>query len=160
MARRKKRVATIVPVASMGDIAFLLIIFFILATNFARDSNIKLTQPASPHVDEMGRSNIMVIVDEEGRYYVDGVEQPTVQDVEAQVRSLLEIRAAQQQGGGDEAGDDDAETEVVRADDPRVVHLKIDANIEKSTFYEVFEAVTKAGGILAMVGDEGQPARK
>ena len=42
--RRKARVAVSVPVASMGDIAFLLIAFFVLASQFAKDFPVQLAE--------------------------------------------------------------------------------------------------------------------
>ena len=39
--RRRARLETLVPIASMGDIAFLLIIFFMLATMPIKDSYLK-----------------------------------------------------------------------------------------------------------------------
>ena len=49
-SRRNKRRKVLVPVASMGDIAFLLIIFFLLASEFARDKDVPIQLPTAQQV--------------------------------------------------------------------------------------------------------------
>ena len=51
--RKKKRMSLILPTSSMGDIAFLLIIFFILASNFMKTANVDAEKPSSEEVDSV-----------------------------------------------------------------------------------------------------------
>ena len=48
MRRKRKKQAISVPTASMGDIAFLLIIFFMVCSKFSQDVAIKLKPPVAP----------------------------------------------------------------------------------------------------------------
>ena len=43
--RRRKKPNLVLPLSSMGDIAFLLIIFFMLASNFMKTGNVDLQRP-------------------------------------------------------------------------------------------------------------------
>ena len=56
----------VVSVASMGDIAFLLIIFFILASNFAQEAHIDFDPAKSPDIEKM----------EDGQIWLQGEECP------------------------------------------------------------------------------------
>ena len=87
MRKRKRRRQIIVPVASMGDIAFLLIIFFLIASRLAQDK--KITQPQSLDAVELKESVISVLIDENGHYYVNGREMKTAKDVQAEVQEML-----------------------------------------------------------------------
>ena len=49
--RRRKRMDLTLPTSSMGDIAFLLIIFFVLASHFMKTANIEAEKPTSEAVD-------------------------------------------------------------------------------------------------------------
>ena len=61
MIRRKKRATVPVPLATMGDIAFQLIIFFVLTSTFMKSSNIDLVEPKSPDVDEIKKPATVVL---------------------------------------------------------------------------------------------------
>ena len=56
MKKRRRRRTIIVPVVSMGDIAFLLIIFFILCSNIAREAGIAVAPPVSADLDQVDES--------------------------------------------------------------------------------------------------------
>ena len=51
MIRRKKRMSLIVPTSSMGDIAFLLIIFFMLASTFMKSGNAQVENASSSAIE-------------------------------------------------------------------------------------------------------------
>ena len=42
--RKRKKPSLVLPLSSMGDIAFLLIIFFMLASNFMKTANVDLEE--------------------------------------------------------------------------------------------------------------------
>ena len=50
--RRRKKPSLVLPLSSMGDIAFLLIIFFMLASNFMKTNKVELEKPASPDLEQ------------------------------------------------------------------------------------------------------------
>jgi biopolymer transport protein ExbD len=66
-ARKRKRFQVQVPLTSLIDIVFLLLIYFLLTTNFMVDEGIKIKLPqakaAAPQTEEV----ITVYVDQEGR---------------------------------------------------------------------------------------------
>ena len=70
--RRRNQVK--VPLTSLVDIVFLLLIYFLLTTNFMVDEGIKIKLPqanaSSPHI----QSEITVYVDQEGRAFIEKQE--------------------------------------------------------------------------------------
>lgn len=51
--RRKSKVASVIPTASMADIAFLLLIFFMVSTVFAKDRGLKIVFPAAEATERL-----------------------------------------------------------------------------------------------------------
>ena len=86
--RKRRKMSIIVPIASMGDIAFLLIIFFILASNFAQEAHIEFDPAKSPDIEKMERSQVSVVVDQEGQIWLQGEECP-VDLLDGGVEALL-----------------------------------------------------------------------
>ncbi len=68
---RRPRVQVQAPLTALIDIVFLLLIYFLLTTNFLVDEGIKVNLPqaraAAPHVDE----TITVYVDRDGKSYIN-----------------------------------------------------------------------------------------
>ena len=122
-----------VPVASMGDIAFLLIIFFMLASRFAREQAV-LEPPQAPRIEDIQDTNISVTIDSDGKIYFQGRETP-VSAIEQNVRAMVEGRTRPHE---------------------MTVIFRCDRNLTRDVFEPVIEAITKGGGIIAAVGD---PAR-
>lgn len=133
-SQRKKRKPIPVPIASMGDIAFLLIIFFMVASEAARNNpNIALTPPLSEFVEtNEAQLAARVSIDEAGEIYFDGVRVDGPKDIEWGVRAVL----------------NDATT-----DDQRRVLFSCDAAQPKETYDPVIKAIVEAGGILEAVGE-------
>ncbi len=129
----KKRRTVPVPIASMGDIAFLLIIFFMVCSEVAKDKNMAVVLPLSEHVKQM---KVVVVariaVDENGEIYFDGTRVDNAKDVEWGVRALL--------------------TNTI-SDDQRHVQFKCDSALPKETFEPVIKAIAAAGGIIEAVGE-------
>lgn len=69
-ARKRKRFEIQIPLTSLIDIVFLLLIYFLLTTNFMVDEGIKIKLPqakaAAPQTEEV----ITVYVDQEGRAFL------------------------------------------------------------------------------------------
>lgn len=73
-----------IPTASMSDIAFLLLIFFIVSTVFVKGKVIKVTMPKAESIDKIPRSHAATIyVDRSGNITIDdySVQIPQVQMV-------------------------------------------------------------------------------
>ena len=133
-SRKRKRRKVSVPIASMGDIAFLLIIFFLLLSEFAKDKDLPIDLPVSQQV----RKNEAVVaarvaVDADGSIYFDGDRVDNAKDVEWGVRALLSKTVS---------------------DEQRHVQFKCDASLSKETFEPVLKAIAEAGGIIEAVGEE------
>lgn len=135
--RRQKRRKVPVPIASMGDIAFLLIIFFLVCSEISRDnSNVQVELPYSEYVEKNeNRTAARVAVDTDGQIFLDGVKVETPKDVEWGVRAIL--------------------TNTV-SDDQRHVQFKCDAALPKEQFEPLLKAIAEAGGIIDAVGEKNQ----
>ncbi|MBT7068594.1 MAG: biopolymer transporter ExbD [Verrucomicrobia bacterium] len=134
-SNRKRRKPVPVPVASMGDIAFLLIIFFLVCSEVAKDkTNLEVTLPLSEYVEKQEASvAARVAVDEAGQIFLDGEAVGSPKDVEWGVRAMLASTVA---------------------DDQRHVQFKCDAKLPKDTFEPVLKAIAEAGGIIDAVGEK------
>ena len=75
-ARKRKRFQVQIPLTSLIDIVFLLLIYFLLTTNFMVDEGIKIKLPqakaAAPQTEEV----ITVYVDQKGRAFLGTDEVP------------------------------------------------------------------------------------
>ena len=127
--RKKKRMDLVLPTSSMGDIAFLLIIFFILASNFMKTANVEAEKPSSDSVDTVEDAQVSVIVDTSGKFYVQGIEV-----------SQGEIESAVTQAVGE------------HRDNP--VHLLVDKSVTRAQFMPAMEALGAAGVKVVLVGDK------
>ena len=137
MPRRHRREIA-VPTTSMGDIAFLLTIFFILTSNFAKESGIKLNPPKAPELQTMKEPHVSVAVDEKGVIHLQGQKVADAKAVEWGVAALI-ARAKTTEG--------------------RQVMLKCDKAVDRSVFEPVIEAISKAGGIIVAVGEKSADSK-
>ena len=135
--QRKKRKKIPVPIASMGDIAFLLIIFFLVCSEVSKDkANLQVTLPSSKHVAKVKAQVVArVAVDEAGEIYFEGARVDSAKDVEWGVRALL--------------------TDTV-SDDQRHVQFKCDSALPKEVFEPVLKAIASGGGIIEAVGEKAK----
>jgi biopolymer transport protein ExbD len=127
--RKRKPASTIVPIASMGDIAFLLIIFFVLTTTFAKEAKVKLEMATSPDITKLKDSQISVTQDAEGVIRVQG-EECEMKDLKQKVQAL------------------------VAGKDKKVVMLKIDKDLKHSAFKQIFLDLSEVGADIALVGQK------
>ena len=128
---RAKRKDVSPPTSSMGDIAFLLIIFFMLVSNFVKESSIELKPPESEVIDELEETQISVSMDKDARIYLNGAEVESADSLETQLTSALQ----------------DKETPK-----GRTVMFNCDEAVDKRDFERVIEAIAQAGGRIAAVG--------
>jgi biopolymer transport protein ExbD len=121
----------------MGDIAFLLIIFFLVCSEAIKDnSNLPVELPTSEHVVQTKATVVArVTIDETGEIHFDGSRVDSAKDVEWGVRALL--------------------TNTV-SDDQRHVQFKCDKSQPKEIFQPVLQAIAEAGGIIEAVGEPEQ----
>ncbi len=126
-ARKRNRLSIMVPVASMADIAFLLIVFFMLTSNFLKEGHVDIEQATSPDIEEIKESSISVTMDEDGQVWLQGQPCP-IEALKGGVQVLI----------------DDAEDKTVM--------LKIDKWLSQKDFGDVFLSLSNAGAEIALVG--------
>ena len=123
-----------VPIASMGDIAFLLIIFFMVCSEMAKERELPLTLPLSEYVEKQeDQVAARVAVDVSGQIYFDGAKVENPKDVEWGVRAILENTVSDKQ---------------------RHVRFKCEASLPKEDYEPVLKAIAAGGGIIEAVGKE------
>ncbi len=120
---------------SMGDIAFQLIVFFMVTTTFMRDS-VQVDLPKLPSSDKT-ESPISVAIDGDGRIHLDGQAMDTAGSLESRLRELLDGRTTPED---------------------RQVRFRCDARLTQKDYRAAMEAVSNAGGVIAVMHDpEGNP---
>jgi biopolymer transport protein ExbD len=88
IGKKKDRKAE-VPMASLADIAFLLLIFFLVTTTIDVDRGIGLTLPGKGEEQEVRTKNIAnLLINAEGRIFFDNGEVP-VEDLNRLVREKI-----------------------------------------------------------------------
>jgi biopolymer transport protein ExbD len=131
--RRRKRPKIFLPMASMGDIAFLLIIFFLLASNFLRDASLQLDPPRAENLDSLEDTPITVAIDREGVIHLQGVRIDNADAIEGAIAGLIEGRTTARQ---------------------KTVLFRCDAAAGRDLYEPVLEAITRSGALLAVVGEK------
>jgi biopolymer transport protein ExbD len=120
-----------VPATAMGDIAFNLLIFFVILARANDDSHLKWNPAEAQNLEGSKGAKVTVVIDIEGKIYLN-----------SQQKSETELADAI----GDELGDATAGN--------RVVYLKIDKNVTAPRFEPVIEAISQAGGELIHILNE------
>ncbi len=135
MKRRLNKRNVGVPIASMGDIAFLLIIFFMVCSKFSQDVAIKLKPPTAPRLVDLSAAVVTVSIDEKNSIWIQDKEIPDAEAVEWGVRGMIK----------DKQG--------VKG---RTVMFRCHKSVGKEVFEPVLEAIAKGGGLVAAMGSEGE----
>lgn len=108
---------------AMADIAFNLVLFFIMMAKTQDDSSLQWRPAGGTRLESAGNARISIVVDQAGKLYFNG------QMVgESQLKDLLEAELADNPPG------------------KRVVLLKIDKEATAIRFEPIIEAVSQAGG--------------
>lgn len=79
---RKTKAETLIPTASMSDIAFLLLLFFMVSTVFVREKGLNVRMPRAKSIQKIPRSHSATIyVDKNGTISIDDlvIDIPDVQ---------------------------------------------------------------------------------
>ena len=133
--RKRRKLPIIVPIASFGDIAFLLIIFFMLASNFVKEAHIELERVEAGNIEEVDPAPVSVTMDVDGVCYLQGAVQP-IGSLESAVSMLIE-----------------------NAEDKRVA-MTIDKNLVYKQYSEVQMSLVRACATIIAIGDIGEPSTK
>ena len=97
MMRRRKKVSDEIPTASMADIAFLLLIFFLTTTVFDEEKGLSIVLPEAAETIEVSQKNILhLVIQENGVIRVKRGESPQEQMVQAsEIASIWRLDVAQ-----------------------------------------------------------------
>lgn len=88
--QKKSKAASEIPTASMADIAFLLLIFFMVSTTFRREQDRNLAFPraeATQKIDEKRKNILHVWIEPDGAVYINDARIP-MEDVSSTVLPL------------------------------------------------------------------------
>src|SRR5262249_22936442 len=122
-----------VPAVAMADIAFNLVLFFIILARTQDDSHLHWQPASAPKVESITNSRVSVMVDKDNKVYLNGKQLGTG-ELAASIQLLLGNRPAGQ----------------------RPVLLKIHKDTLAATFEPILEAVSQAGGDVVHVLAEEQ----
>lgn len=88
---KKKRKPVEIPTASMADISFLLLLFFMVCTVFVRYKGLKVSMPKAKSIDKITRSNATTIyVDKRGNISIDDMPLSILQVKDMMLRKKAE----------------------------------------------------------------------
>ena len=116
---------------AMGDIAFNLLIFFVILAKAQDDSHLQWTPAEAKNLESAGNSQVSIVIDNENDIYLNG--QKTGQP--AMVKMIQDLLASRS------AGD-------------RTVLLKVHREATAQTFEPVIESISEAGGELVHIDEE------
>ena len=125
--RRRKKPNLVLPLTSMGDIAFLLIIFFMLVSNFMKTANVEMDEATSGDLEQQEAAQKSVTMDRNGVVWYEG-----------------------QQVGANEVAD--LLKPLVEANHDLLVHVSIDRNLVFKDYNPLIQAVSESGAKLVLTG--------
>ena len=132
--QKRTRRKVMVPIASMGDIAFLLIIFFMVASEFFTQKPIEATVPQWVDMQEVERAKVYVGIDKDGMVVLNRDTDVTPEMITAEVRYWVDRQPAN-------AGS-------------FIVPVRVDKGLTKSVFGPVIEAINEGGGSPLLLAEE------
>jgi len=127
--RRRKKPSLVLPLSSMGDIAFLLIIFFMLASNFMKTNKVELDRPGSPDLEQQEPPKSSVVMDKDGKIWYEGAQVQTHEVTDA-LRALAEKNKEHS------------------------VHIVVDKDLKRKDFMPLIEAISESGAKLILTGEK------
>lgn len=134
LIKKRQRDSAEIPSSSLADIAFLLLIFFLLVTTIDVDTGIGLVLPPAPQEDQQPpplqeRNILNILVNEEGLVLMD--EEPTpVEQVKTRVKEFVDNN-----GQNPELSD---------SPDKAVVSIKTSRQTPYSIYIDMFDEVVGA----------------
>lgn len=134
MTLQRREMTASVPTFAMGDIGFLLLIFFVILARVQNDSHIQWTLAQVNAVQPAAAARASVAIDSGRKVYLDGRE--TSSDALA---GQLEVILGETAAGA------------------RRIHLKVDKDTPASIFEPVIEAISEAGGELTHILETKEP---
>ncbi len=131
---KSKNTTDLIPTSSMADIAFLLLIFFLVTTTIARDEGLALVLPPDPEDQvpaELHDRNVLnVLVNSADRILIEGEEVIEAGEVERSVREFI-------------LNEDKSES-LSESPQKAVVSIRTDRNTSYKQFIRVLDEVHEA----------------
>jgi biopolymer transport protein ExbD len=118
---------------AMGDIAFNLLIFFVILARASDDSHLQWTPAKVSHLKNAGNATVSVLIDKDSKLYLNG-QQVGI----AELANLIEVELGDAPQG------------------KRTVLVKIHSDTLAQRFEPVIEAISEAGGDLVHIVEEEQ----
>ena len=131
---RKKRRDIEMSISSFSDIAFLLIIFFILATTLVQVSGVINEIPSGEQSQSEQDLESPTVQLENGRVLYNEKQV----DMDELRRKLAELKLRE------------------RADDDKVVLLEASGNVNYQSYFDVMASISAAGGVTAILQEEDE----
>jgi len=132
MRFKRRKIEISPPYVSMADIAFNLVLFFVILANTQDESHIQWEHATGSGIKEVTNARVTITVDNKNKVYFNGQE--------VGIRDLAEKITA----------------EINNNAGNRIVLLKIHKETLAATFEPILEAVSQAGAEVYHVLDEQQ----
>lgn len=124
--KRRSKVASEIPDSSLADIAFLLLIFFMVTTVFRKEQQRDIVQPdasATERVDEKRKNIAHLWVEQDGRVYINDANVP-LENIAGVIQPMYEA-----------------------TDQQLVVAIRSDRDVAYRTINAITEALRDAGAL-------------
>jgi biopolymer transport protein ExbD len=139
--KRQTRGASEINMGPFADIAFLLIIFFILATSLIRPMGRLVSMPTAAEAKEKEKSENLTI-DVRQQELLFGRDEKNLEpvDIDQLRQNLMALDLPQQ------------------PDKERMVVVNLADGVKFERFYQVIAAISRAGGVVTLIEEEGGEA--
>jgi len=94
--RTRLKTDNTIPVAAMADIAFLLIVFFLLTSTFAKDTGLDISLPKAETSQDLPKRDVTIWITGSGEVHIGGtVVPPDRRQIVAALREALKDKSIQ-----------------------------------------------------------------
>ena len=136
MKIKRRKLESGIPTVALADIAFNLVLFFLLLAKSQDDTFLKWLPASSPRVEHVGQALASITIDVNSKVFFNG-QQVSNSELAPSVKAAL---------GDLPAG-------------KRIVLLKVSKDAPAQVFEPVIEAISEAGGDLVHILKEDKTAR-
>ena len=133
MKLKRKKFDASIPSMAMGDIAFLLLIFFVILARAQDDSHLRWEPANSAQIESAGHARVSIVIDVQNKTYLNGNEIGVAQLTDA-IKGALGNAAVGK----------------------RTVLLKVHKDATAVYFEPVIAAISEAGGDLVHILEDEQ----
>jgi biopolymer transport protein ExbD len=135
MKIKRRKLEIVPPYVMMADIAFNLVLFFLMLAKVQDNSNLQWEPVKAAGIKQVGNAKVSITVDKDNKLYLNG-DELGMRDLAPRLEKELEGKAPNE----------------------RIVLLKIHKDTLAATFEPIIEAVSQVGGEVMHVLEEEQPS--